>query len=93
MSALDPKQQGFVDQAIRRQQVFLYLSGVGVLIGLILLVLAGIRALGDEAASGTFIVGILVLLNARQNLRQHKYAKALRDAGVGSVELEASDDR
>ena len=93
MSVLDTKQQHFVAQAIRRQQVFLYLSGVGVLVGLALIVLAGVRVVADEPGSATFIMGILVLLNARQNLRQHKYAKVLSDAGLGSAELEASDNR
>ncbi len=68
----------FVNQAIGRERVFKVLMVVGVLVGLGLLAWAIQRAQGDQAWGGTFALAILVLLNARGNLRQAKYARILR---------------
>ena len=92
MSVLDSKQQRFVDQAIRRERLFLILSGVSVVVGLSAMGLAVWRGASGVQAGPTFVIAILILLNGRQNLRQHKYARALRTLGAGSVELEACDD-
>ncbi len=92
MSVLDGKQQRFVDQAIRRERLFLILSGVSVVVGLSAIGLAAWRGATGGDAGPTFVIAILVLLNGRQNLRQHKYARALRLLGAGSVDLEARND-
>ena len=73
------KQQKFMLAAIRRQRVFLVLSVTGVVIGL----LFGIYALIQNANDPSYelgvrlLVAVLILLNARQNLRQYKYAQIL----------------
>lgn len=69
----------FVDQAIRRERVFRVLMGVGLLAGPGLLGWAAMRAASDQAWGASFALGILVLLNARSNLRQAKYARILRE--------------
>jgi hypothetical protein len=92
MSALQPPQQRFVDKAIRRSRLFLWLSIVGVLVGTGLLIHAGLQWVQGLRGVGSFVLGILVLLNGRQNLRQHKYAEVLRALGAGSVDLKSGDD-
>ena len=70
----------FVEKAIGRSRVFLVVMWVGLAIGLSLLIHTIYLALtssGDNQALRA-IVAIMILLNARQNLRQHKYAEALR---------------
>ncbi len=75
MSSLTEGQKAFVERAIRRQKLFAVLSAVGVLVGL---GLAGWWALdGQTGHKLEFVVVILVLLNARNQLRQWRYAKAL----------------
>ena len=92
MSELNPSDQRFVDQAIRRQALFLKLSIASVFVGLFTLGLASWRAVQGESWGPSFVIAILILLNGRQNLRQHKYARALRALGAGSVDLKTGDD-
>ena len=74
-------QRRFVERAIGRKRLFLGLSVVGVLAGVGLAGWAGFSS--DESGSGLrWLVVVLVLLNARQNLRQYRYASAL-EALVG----------
>lgn len=70
----------FVERAIRRRDLFARLSAVGVIAGLALLAWSlWTWRQGGGAPWGTrFALAILVLLNARQNLRQVRYADALR---------------
>ena len=83
----------FVSQAIGRERVFKVLVVVGVLVGLGLLVWAIQRAQGGQPWGGTFALAILVLLNARSNLRQAKYARILRGLrDVGSLHPEGGED-
>ena len=67
----------FVRRAIRRRQAFSVLSVVGVIVGGGLLVWSTMLALAGEPASASGVIAILVLLNARQNLRQSRYARIL----------------
>jgi len=92
MSLLEPSEAAFVEKSIRRENLFFRLSMLGVFVGLILLVMAVLRWTSGEPGAGTFVMGILVLLNARQNLRQAKYARVLAKLMPGSVETESSDD-
>jgi len=69
------------------------LSMVGVFVGLIVLVMAVLRGIAGEPWGSTFVISILVLLNARQNLRQAKYARVLAKLVPASVQSEAGDDR
>ena len=93
MSQLEPAEIRFVEQSIQREQLFFRLSMLGVFVGLILLVMAALRWGSGEPGTSTFVMGILVLLNARQNLRQSKYARILGQLYPGSVDTEAGDDR
>ncbi len=69
-------QQRFMQRAIRRKRLFLWLSAIGVAVGA---GLAGWLALGGGGDAGAlhWVVVVLVLLNARQNLRQYRYAGVL----------------
>ena len=69
----------FVLRAIGRKRLFLGLSAAGIVIAFTLTVLYGILwwrnpefPIGPRA-----VIVLLVLLNARQNLRQYKYARVL----------------
>ena len=73
----------FAARAVRRERLFLALAVAGVVIALGLSVAYGYRRWTDS----TFPVGVravvvlLILLNARQNLRQYRYASVLRKLG------------
>jgi len=80
----------FTDRAIRRRRLFLALSWIGIGIAVLLTVYYAHRRLQDPQ----FPVGVraalvvLILLNARQNLRQYKFATLLaaaRDNSAGSA--------
>jgi hypothetical protein len=84
----------FVGQAIRRERVFRVAMGIGVAAGLCLLGLSVVRGATGEAWGPTFVIAILVLLNARQNLRQCRYARVLRALtdGTALLDPECGDD-
>lgn len=69
----------FARTAVRRKKLFLVLSVVGVAVGLGLAAWFGYRRWADPStASGlSIVVVLLVLLNARANLRQYRFALAL----------------
>jgi hypothetical protein len=92
MTQLNDTEVQFVQAAVRRERLFFVLSMVGVAVGLVMLGLAGLRMVNSEPAAGSFVIAILILLNARQNLRQHKYAQVLRKSGVLSVDPKAGHD-
>jgi len=79
MNTSDGTTDGFVRTAVRRKKLFLALSVMGVAIGLGLAVWFGYRRWAEPEAPGAlpFVVVILVLLNARANLRQYRFAEAL----------------
>jgi formate-dependent nitrite reductase membrane component NrfD len=74
-------QQRFIERALRRKKLFLALSVVGVVIGVVLGGYYGFRRLEDP----TFPIGpravivVLILLNSRQNLRQYRFASFIED--------------
>ena len=76
---LSQYEQNLVSNAIRRKKLFLILSISSVVLGLSLAVYYAWQAitLPDFQPGVHFVVVILILLNARQNLRQHNYAKVL----------------
>jgi hypothetical protein len=81
MPGLTPSDQAFARRSIRRQRVFLALSIAGLSIAAALTVLYAVLWMRDH----TFPIGpravivLLVLLNARQNLRQYKYSRILTE--------------
>jgi len=85
----------FAERAIRRRPLFLALSWVGVGVAALLTAYTAYRKIEDPA----FPIGvrvalvILILLNARQNLRQHWYAGLLATLTVttGAVPTSSQD--
>ena len=79
MNPGDVTSDRFVRTAVRRKKLFLVLSVTGVAIGLGLGVWFGYRSWAKPEATGAlhFVVVVLVLLNARANLRQYRFAAAL----------------
>ena len=72
-------QERFVKRALRRKKLFLVLSIAGIVIAVALAAYSGFRRFNDP----TFPVGprvvivILILLNARQNLRQYRFVSVI----------------
>ena len=79
MSPSDASNDRFVRTAVRRKKLFLILSATGVAIGLGLAAWFGYRrwAEPDAPAALHFVVVVLILVNARANLRQYRFAAAL----------------
>ena len=69
----------FLHAAIRRKRLFLALSGIGVAVGLGL----GVWYTATTWTGARAALVVLVLLNARQNLRQYRYATLLELLGRG----------
>ena len=69
----------FAARAIRRKGLFLGLSIAGLAVALALAVLYTILKWRDPAFPivPRAVISLLVLLNARQNLRQYRYARVL----------------
>ena len=78
-TALDEAERAFAARAMRRKRLFLVLSNVSVAVALLLAIVYGWERLRDPsfAIGPRAVVILLILLNARQNLRQHKYAAIL----------------
>ena len=78
---MNEAQSRFLASAIRRKDLFLRLSILGVIVAIGMagwLTWSRLEAPGASGGTGWVLV-ILVLLNARQNLRQHKYAVLLQE--------------
>lgn len=79
MTLLSPSQQRFASAAIRKKRLFRALSIAGVVAAVLL---AGETALGKwrdptRDVGARSVIVVLILLNARQNLRQYRYAGVL----------------
>ncbi len=83
-------QSRFLAAAIRRKDLFLQLSIVGVIVAIGLAGWYLWRTLEEPGAPGGtgWALVILVLLNARQNLRQHKYAALLQELTATGSKLD-----
>ncbi len=82
-SPLTDSEIRFAGRAARRGRLFLALALGGVLIALALGVFYGYRRWTDPSfpVGVRAVVVLLILLNARQNLRQYRYASLLRKLG------------
>ena len=90
---MDPGRLQFARTAIRRQRVFRGLMWAGLVAGVGLLILAIWRAQRGEPWATTAVIAVFVLLNARGNLRQVKYAQLLKAwAPPDLLESEGGDD-
>ena len=78
-ASLNEIERAFAERAVRRKEVFRVLSIAGIVIAAGLTIFYGWERLNDPsfALAPRFVLVILILLNARQNLRQHKYAALL----------------
>ncbi len=76
---LTEAEKNFAVKAVRRKKIYLVLSIASVIAGLSLAVFYSWESsVQPEFEMGThFAIVILILLNARQNLRQYRYAKIL----------------
>ena len=76
---LTETERAFVARALRRRRLFLALSVIGVIIAVGLAVYYTWRKLHDPAFTlgARMVIVVLVLLNARQNLRQYRFAGIL----------------
>ncbi len=72
-------EQSLADKTMRKQKLFLVLSIASVIIGLGLAAFYTWEAvtLPDFNIGIHVVLVVMILLNARQNLRQHKFAKIL----------------
>ena len=77
---MDTSSRTFATQAIRRERLFWILAWVGVAVGVLYGISVVYQTWRDPSTEWgvRFVLVILILLNARQNLRQYKYARVLR---------------
>ncbi len=82
-SPLSDSEIRFAGRAVRRGRLFLALASAGVVIALALSVFYGYRRWTDPSfpVGVRAVVVVLILLNARQNLRQYRYASLLGKLG------------
>ena len=78
-SSLNDTERAFAAQAVRRKAIFRTLAIAGVVIGGALALYYGWERAHDPSypLAPHLVLVVLILLNARQNLRQHKYAALL----------------
>lgn len=77
--SLTESEWAFTRRAMRRQRLFLALSAAGLIVAVSLSVYYGWRRWHDPhfAIGARIALVLLILLNARQNLRQYRYAAVL----------------
>jgi len=77
--SLSEVERAFAERAVRRKELFRVLSLAGIAIAAGLALFYGWERLHDPSfpLAPRLVLIVLILLNARQNLRQHKYAALL----------------
>ena len=78
-SDLSETERAFTARAIRRKRLFRILSNASVAVAVLLAAVYGVERLHNPSfpLAPRAVIILLILLNARQNLRQHKYAAIL----------------
>ncbi len=76
---LTEAERAFAARAVRRKRLFSSLSNASIAVALALAAVYGYERLHDPgfALAPRAVIVLLILLNARQNLRQHKFAAIL----------------
>lgn len=76
---LTPAERSFAERAARRKRVFLWLSVAGIAVAVGLALYFAVQRHRDPAypIGARAVIIVLILLNARQNLRQHRHAAVL----------------
>ena len=79
LPGLDPAPERFARASVRKKRLFLGLSIAGLLVAALLGVYIAVRRARDPefSVAPRAVIVLLVLLNARQNLRQYRYAEVL----------------
>ena len=79
MAPLTDSERRFVRRAVRRRKLFLSLSLIGIAAALALVAIYAVLTLYHHRLDlpPRVVIIVLVLLNARQNLRQYRYAGVL----------------
>lgn len=72
-------ERAFATMAIHRKRLFRILSNAAIAVAVLLAVIYGYERFRDPSfqVAPRAVIILLILLNARQNLRQHKYAAIL----------------
>ena len=79
---LGPEERRFVERSIRQRRAFGVMSALGVVVGVGLGLYYAFGGVSDPPVLKAVLV-ILVLLNARSNLRQYRYARILEKLTTG----------
>ena len=84
---LTPTERAFAARAVRRGRLFLVLSIAGIVIAAGLAIYYGVRKVQDPSFSigARGVILVLILLNARQNLRQYRFAQILEKIAPGAA--------
>jgi len=79
MDSMTQPEREFAAKAIRRKQLFRTISNISIVVAVLLGLVYGFERLHDPSfqLAPRAVIILLILLNARQNLRQHKYAAIL----------------
>jgi flagellar biogenesis protein FliO len=79
MESMTQPEREFAAKAIRRKQLFRTISNISIAVAVLLALVYGFERLHDPSfqLAPRAVIILLILLNARQNLRQHKYAAIL----------------
>ena len=79
MESMTQPEREFAAKAIRRKQLFRAISNISIAVAVLLALVYGFERLHDPSfqLAPRAVIILLILLNARQNLRQHKYAAIL----------------
>ncbi len=77
--SMSESERAFAERAVRRKRLFRRLSFAGIAVAAGLAIVSGYQRLRDPsfALGARPIIILLILLNARQNLRQYRYALVL----------------
>jgi hypothetical protein len=79
LETMTADERAFAAKAIRRKDLFRRISNVSIAVAAALAIVYGVERARDPSFSlaPRAVIILLILLNARQNLRQHKYAAIL----------------